>query len=261
LAKLTKQQYKLHNQAVEILNKETLTFNDKLFVYQNWNESAESINSQAGAFFTPIGLAQDFSLEIIENESLIDLCAGIGMLSFFAYHWKNCKEITCVELNPKYVEVGKKLLPEATWLNASIFDYKKFKHHHQSISNPPFGKIKTGIDEELKKELNYKGSDFEFITIEIASNISDYGSFLIPQGSTPFKYSGSDIGFIDLRLKSKGYNPYEQEPSRKVKKFLKETNFNPIFNSGIDTNFYKKEWKGVSPTCEIINFDWKNIYW
>ncbi|WP_431137495.1 hypothetical protein [Psychroserpens mesophilus] len=260
MAKLTKQQYKLHNEAVEILQQETLTFDEKLFVYSNWNESAESINSQAGAFFTPQGLAQDFSLEIIEEESVIDLCAGIGMLSFFAYHWKNCN-VTCVELNPKYVEVGKKLLPEANWVCDSIFNYKSFGHHHQSISNPPFGKVKTGINNEIKNDLSYKGSEFEFITIDIASKISDYGSFLIPQGSTPFKYSGSDIGFIDLRMKSKGYNPYEQEPSRKVKKFIKETNFNPIFNTGIDTSIYMNDWKGVSPLCEVINFDWKGIYY
>ncbi|MBP0904863.1 methyltransferase [Mariniflexile gromovii] len=260
MAKLTKQQYKLHNEAEELLQQATLTYDEKLFVYNNWNESATSINSQAGAFFTPQGLAQDFSLELIEDRNIIDLCAGIGMLSFFAYHWKDCN-VTCVELNPTYVEVGKKLLPEANWINASIFDYKTFGHYDQVISNPPFGKVKTGIDAELKKELKYKGSEFEFITIEIGEYVADYGTFLIPQGSTPFKYSGSQDGFIDLRMKSKGYNPYDQEPSRKVQKFLKETEYNPIFNAGIDTSIYKNEWKGVSPTCEVINFDWKNLYW
>jgi len=262
VAKLTKQQYKLHNEAVEYLQQETLTFNEKLFVYNNWNESAESINSQAGAFFTPQGLAQDFSLEIIEDSTVVDLCAGIGMLSFFAYHWKNA-EVTCVELNPKYVEVGKKLLPEANWFNASIFDYESLGKYHQSISNPPFGKIKTGIDSEIKSKLDYKGSEFEFITIEIASKISDYGSFLVPQGSTPFRYSGRHNlgGFEDLRLESKGYNPNGMKPPRKVQKFLKETQFNPIFNTGIDTSVYEKDWKGVSPLCEVINFDWKNLYY
>ena len=259
MSKLTKVQYKAHNAAVELLKKDKLTFDEKIFVYENWNESAESINSQAGAFFTPTGLARDFSLEILEGETLIDLCAGIGILSFYAYHFKQC-EVRCIELNPKYYEVGKKLLPEATWVNASIFDYKNFGHFTQSISNPPFGKIKTGIDVELKKELKYKGSEFEFLCIEIASKISDYGTFLIPKGSTPFKYSGEQDGFKDLRMPGGSYNPYNQEPMQKVKKFLKETEFNPIFNTGIDTSIYKNEWKGVSPTCEIINFDWKGNY-
>ncbi|OAB78767.1 methyltransferase [Cochleicola gelatinilyticus] len=262
MAKLTKAQFKAHNEAEELLKKDTLTWDDKLFVYNNWNESATSINSQAGAFFTPQGLAEDFSLEIINDCKLIDLCAGIGILSFFAYHYKKC-DVTCIELNSEYVRVGKKLLPEANWLNASIFDYKSFGHFDQVISNPPFGKIKTGLDNDVLKEIKYKGKEFEFITIEIGEQIADYGTFLIPQNSTPFKFSNDTFkqGFCDLRLDSKGYNPNGLEPSRKVKKFLKETEYDPIFNSGIDTGYYKKDWKGVSPVCEIINFDWKELYW
>ena len=126
MAKLTKQQVKEHNIAVELLKKDVLTYDEKLTVLEKWNESATSMNSEAGAFFTPTGLAKDFSIEIYENEKIIDLCAGIGKLAFFAYHYKNCKDITCVELNPLYVEVGKKILPEANWINASIFDYKDF---------------------------------------------------------------------------------------------------------------------------------------
>lgn len=260
MSKLTKQQFKLHNEAEQILKKDKLTEDEKYFVFENWNEGATSINSQAGAFFTPMGLARDFSLEIFPDSNVIDLCAGIGALSYYAFHHTNCN-VTCVELNPKYVEVGKKLLPEANWINASIFDYKTFGHFDQVISNPPFGNIKTGIDAELLKDFKYKGKEFEFITIEIGEYVADYGTFLIPQGSTPFKYSGSQDGFIDLREKSKGYNPHGQEPMQKVKKFLKETGYNPIFNMGIDTVLYKDEWKGVSPTCEVINFDWKGLWW
>lgn len=262
MAKLTKAQFKLHNQAEELLEKDTLTWNDKLFVYENWNESATSINSQAGAFFTPLGLAADFSLEIIDKSNVIDLCAGIGMLSFYAHHYKKC-DVTCIELNPEYVRVGRKLLPEAKWINASIFDYKNFGHFDQVISNPPFGKIKTGLDADVLKDFKYRGKEFEFLTIEVGEKIADYGTFLIPQGSTPFKYSNDTmkVGFCDLRMESKGYNPYGQEPMQKVKKFLKETGYDPIFNVGIDTGYYKKEWKGVSPTCEVVNFDWKGLWW
>ncbi|MDG3581778.1 methyltransferase [Galbibacter pacificus] len=260
MAKLTKDEYKRHEKACEILKKNKLTFDEKIFVMENWHEGADNLNSKAGAFFTPVGLAQDFSLEIIENEKIIDLCAGIGMLAFFAYHYRKC-DVMCVELNPKYIEVGKKLLPEAKWINASIFNFKEFGHFEQVISNPPFGKIKTGIDAEIKNELKYKGSEFELITMEIGSKIADYGTFLVPQGSTPFKYSGNQDGFIDLRQNNKGYNPYGQQPMQKVKKFLKETNFNPIFNVGIDTSIYKDNWKGVNPICEVINFDWKGKYW
>lgn len=255
MAKLTKEEIKKHNAAIDLLNKDILTYNEKLFVYENWNEGATSVNSEAGAFFTPIDFASDFNLEVYNDCKVIDLCAGIGMLSFFAFHLHNC-DVTCVELNPVYYEVGKKLLPEAKWINDSIFNYKAFGHFQQAISNPPFGKIKTGIDSNVRDELKYKGAEFDLITIEIASKIADYGSFILPQGSTPFKYSGASF-FQDLRLKGKGYNPYDLSVPRKVQKFIDETGFDYLFNIGIDTSVYLDQWKGVSPICEVVNFDWK----
>lgn len=255
MAKLTKKQIAEHNIAVELLKKDELAFDEKLTVYEKWNESAISLNSEAGAFFTPIGLARDFSLELFLNRRTIDLCAGIGMLSFFAYHHAGVKDITCVELNPIYYEIGKKLLPEATWINASIFDLPEdIGHFGQAISNPPFGKIKTGMVD--KDRFSYKGSEFEFLTVEIASQLADYGIFLIPQGSTPFKYSGARY-FQDLREQNQGYNPDGISPMNKVNKFIKETGFDYQFGIGIDTSIYKDEWKGVSPICEVVTFDWE----
>ena len=92
------------------------------------------------------------------------------------------------------------------------------------------------------------------MTIEIASKIADYGCFILPQGSTPFKYSGQPF-FIDLREKTPGYNPYNQEVPRKVQKFINETGLNYEFNLGIDTSVYKDDWKGVSPICEVVTFE------
>lgn len=159
--KLSKQKIKLHEQSVDYLKKENLSFDEKMFVLENWNESAEHINSKAGAFFTPTGLAKDFSLEIMESANIIDMCAGIGKLAFFAYYFKNCK-VTCIEINKQYYEVGKKILPEANWINDSIFNISNDLFFDQSISNPPFGNIKTGINSE--KHL-YKGSDNVFLNV------------------------------------------------------------------------------------------------
>ncbi|MCC8409897.1 hypothetical protein LJ707_13245 [Mucilaginibacter sp. UR6-1] len=178
------------------------------------------------------------------------------MLSFVAYHYRNCKDITCVELNPTYYEVGKKLLPEANWINDSIFNYKDFGLFKQAISNPPFGKIKTGLDKNLQSELKYKGAEFDLITVEIAFKIADYGCFILPQQSTPFKYSGSEF-YMDLRETGKGYNPYGLTVPNKVQKFIKETGLDYMFNIGIDTSIYKDSWKGVSPICEIVTFEFK----
>lgn len=256
MAKLTKEQSKNHNKAIDLLSKDTLTYDDKLFVYENYYESATNNNSISGAFFTPYGLARDFNLEILKNKKLVDLCAGIGMLSFVHYH--SCErdgipEITCIELNKEYYEIGKKLLPEANWILGSVLDKEligSLPHFDQCISNPPFGNIKGNCSIDLK----YKGSEFEFKVIEIGSMISDCGTFILPQQSTPFKYSGENM-FIDYQLPNKNNGI-----SSKVKKFIKETNFNFLFNVGIDTSYYLKEWKGVSPMCEIVTVDYKNIF-
>lgn len=62
---------------------------------------------------------------------------------------------------------------------------------------------------------------------------------------------------MDLREKNKGYNPYGLSVPRKVQKFIDETGFNYQFNLGIDTSVYKDDWMGVSPICEVVDFEFK----
>src|SRR5690242_13237549 len=123
MSKLTKAQAKAHKAACALLNKDSLTMDERWFVLENWQESASHINSVAGAFFTPAGLANDFVIDV-SGDRIIDLCAGIGMLSFVLYQggaWdRRWPQIVCVEANPDYVAVGKKVLPEATWIHADI---------------------------------------------------------------------------------------------------------------------------------------------
>lgn len=88
MSKLTKREIQLHDQAVCLLQKEHLSHEDKLFIFENFREDAEHINSKSGAFFTPFGLANDFTLQIPclygKTIRIIDLCAGIGVLSYAA---------------------------------------------------------------------------------------------------------------------------------------------------------------------------------
>lgn len=250
--KLSKQIAKSHQQACALLKKEDLTFDEKIFVLENWHEGAEHINGTAGAFFTPTGLARDFQLAVYKNGRVIDLCAGIGALGFYLTlnAESRCEhvDLVCVELNPKYIEVGKKILPKATWVLGSIFDsdlIKSLGYFDQSISNPPFGNIRTGDSENI--QLNYTGSDFELKAIDVASRISDYGAFILPQMSTPFRYSGK--------------SSMQEERTDKVRKFEKQTGLSYEFNCGIDTSQYVNGWKGVSPVCEIVLFDFCNLYY
>lgn len=241
--KLSKTLIKAHNQALEILQKDILTEDDKYFVLENWHEGANHVNSAAGAFFTPVGLARDFSLEVA-GDKIIDLCAGIGGLAF-AYQQKRFfdkenLEITCVEINPDYIEVGKKILPEANWIQASIFDIPLVKEYDCAISNPPFG----NIPRHGKTSPRYTGSEFEYHVMDIAAHLADYGAFIIPQGSASFKFSGN--------------RHYKKMTDGKFIKFEKKTGLTMGTSCGIDCDVYRDEWRGVSPAVEVVCIEFED---
>lgn len=246
MAKLTKQETKKHLEAEAILSKDVLTEDEKEFVLEHWQEGANHVNGAAGAFFTPLSMAYDVVLNLGFRASgrVIDLCAGIGTLAYAA--WNRQKEarnqgavpleIVCVEVNPDYVAIGKKILPEATWICASIFDLPELGRFDHAISNPPFGRIQTDA-----RAPRYTGSDFEFKVIDIAAELADCGVFVLPANSAPFRIS-DDSG-------------YRVNESAKHSKFLAQTGIVLDVGIGIDTRTYQDEWHGVNVSTEIVETD------
>lgn len=236
MAKLSKEAAKRHKQALDLVySDKSLSLEDRYFILENFHESATNMNGLAGAFFTPEGLANDISIEVPECESLIDLCAGIGRLAFACR--ERAKRIVCVELNPEYAEVGKRVLPEAEWIVSDVFSISDMGRFSMAISNPPFGAVKTGQAFDDR----YTGASFEYKLIEVASKIADHGAFIIPQMSAPFRYSGQ--------------RSYRVEITRECEKFMTQTGIVLDHNCGLDTSAYKNEWHGVSPICEIVLCD------
>lgn len=240
MAKLTKPQMKMHNQACEILEQETLTESDKDFVFEHWHEGADRPVGESGTFFTPAQFASDFALDVYGYGRILDVCAGIGALSYYVAlkdkYNQNINEIVCLELNPRFVEIGKKLLPEATWICADVFDLPNLGlgHFDCIYGNPPFGKNgRTGHKNQR--------FDFELAVIELASKYSDHGAFIVPQGSSPFIYSG--------------IRSYERRTSGKGHKFEKETGFFLDAGVGIDTAVYKDDWKSTNIITEVVTVD------
>lgn len=238
MSKLTKAEYKAHEEAVALLSQDALTIDERIFVLDNWQESATNVNSAAGAFFTPFALARDLAIEIGGTKRIIDLCAGIGSLSLAAHLYWPDSEIVCVEINPQYVEVGRRILPEATWVEASVFNMPPTGRFGVAISNPPFGNVKRDGDSPT-----YTGRNFEFHVASIASTIAREGVFIVPQMSAPFEYSGK------LR--------YAERESRAHDQFQKQTGlcFEP--NCGIDTEPYRSQWRGTAPITEIVLCDFE----
>ena len=236
MAKLSKQQIKAHAAAVALLSKGVLTEDDRYFVLENWRASANHINSAAGAFFTPIGLARDFSIEV-HGRRIVDLCAGIGGLARAVLESRRDRvEMVCVEINPDYAAVGRKVVPEAEWIVADILHLPDIGRFDCAISNPPFGSTKRNGSAP-----RYSGQAFEYHLIDIASDVADHGTFIIPQMSAPFQYSGRPC--------------FEARRSDAYVKFEKQTGIVLEPNCGIDCAHYRDQWDGVAPAVEIVLAD------
>lgn len=259
---LTKIVARDHRQACALLEKDgPLTLDEKFFVIEHFHEAGDTNYKVLGAHFTPFGLAMDFRYDI-DGPRVLDLCAGIGMLSF-AYrhcwdHGDTPPDIVCVEANPRYVDVGRKVLPEAEWICGDVFDLDvqaqlKGRHLDTAFGNPPFGKFAMHGE---KKPPRYRGGLFEYAVIDIASDLADFGSFIIPQGSSPVLFSGVRC-FQDCRRPL----PNDPRPAavvsnmEKYRPFHQATGIDLQLGSGVDTSYFKDEWRGVSPTVEIIKAD------
>lgn len=176
--KLTKKETKFHQQAEELIGlKRDLSLDEKYFVIENWMPGANNNITASSAFFTPYELAECANIAFFDEPyNIVDLCAGIGTLSF-AYMEKvkavGVPKLTCVEINPDFVRVGRKILPEAEWILGDVFDLYngtlKNKKFDGCISNPPFGII----HKKHQKPQNIVGNIWEYAIAEIALELTD----------------------------------------------------------------------------------------
>lgn len=237
MARLSKAQAKAHAEAVGLLTKDRLTDDEREFVLDNWQESANHINSAAGAFFTPSGLARDVGL-FSQADRVIDLCAGIGCLGLWNWWGSGCKaDVTCIEINPDYVEVGRRIFPEATWICASVEEAVNLGHFDIAISNPPFGKSAK------IRGPRYSGED-DLAVVDIASEIADFGCFILPSMSCPFEYSGR--------------HTYRERQTAKYDRFFEKAGVKLTCES-IDCGYYRDDWRGVSPSVEVVSADFTEL--
>ncbi|MGV9268148.1 hypothetical protein ACWDRR_26185 [Kitasatospora sp. NPDC003701] len=191
MSKLPKDIAKLHQQAQGLVDLDRpLTHREREFVLDHWQESSTASNSLDGAFFTPPGLAAAFTIETTgpEVQRVLDLCAGIGRLAWSCMNDLAApdREMVCVERNPLYVEVGRKVLPEARWICADIFDLPSdLGRFDMVISNPPYGFVERSGDGP-----GVRSRRFEYHALAVAAELAECGVFLIPQESAPFRFSG-----------------------------------------------------------------------
>ena len=236
MTRLSKQQTKLHQQVLELVHSDKqLTFEEKEFILQNYQ--GDGIGS-TGAFFTPEALAWDFTIDSGSTGRCLELCAGIGRLSFCQYYRHNPAHITCVELNPEYVMIGKRVLPQAEWICGDALTYTSMTPYDVVYGNPPFGKIKTSG----AATGSYSGSEFEYKVIAHGGCLAPYGVWIVPQGSAGFVYSGARC--------------FERRESQKYKKFAEQTGLHFEAGCGIDTSLFRDQWHGTNVVCEVVTVEY-----
>lgn len=89
MAKLTKAQAKLHEKAVKLLQCKELSEADTRFVFNHYREDANHINSTAGAFFTPYGLARDFRLHSRSITKTTSNSSISALVSAYSVIWRH----------------------------------------------------------------------------------------------------------------------------------------------------------------------------
>lgn len=232
MAKLSKVDTKNHNLALKRLKEGDLTNDEIIKCYEDLNPGATTNITAGSAFFTPWGLACELQLETSAFDSrphtVLDLCAGFGILSFARkYRSAGDVKLTCLEINPEYVEIGKKLLPDAEWICGDVFDAKellKGRKFDEFISNPPFGPVPI----HAKSKFGKATSRFEYAVAEIGIALSRFnyspgsnGTMIVQQGITNWKFSG-------VRSMARSDNPA-------YRKWVDESKLVMGMNCGIDT--------------------------
>lgn len=241
--KLTRQQRENHSRAEEILaSGQAHDPDNRQIVIEGWHEGACHNNASASAFFTPYDVAFHLALNVPNGGKLIDLCAGIGNLTAgILDHGQRFEEIVLLEINPDYCEVARKLIPQAEVICGSIYDPELFNELKSrgfttAISNPPFGNVakpKEASGPRYKGEAHYE-------IIDMASDLADYGAFVLPQGACPFAYSGRPN--------------YEEKENAKYEKFKAQTQIEIELGVSVDTNCLTP-FRGTNIKVELVTAD------
>ena len=184
MGRLTTKQVKLHQDAEKILRdtRKYLPWDDIHFVLENWSPSVVIENN--AAFFTPVSLAYDFAFLAAPSGGMrvVDLGAGIGTLAGTVAHLSHSgdiREMTCVEYESRYLQIGKRLFPDFHWVFGNMYEEMFIKGKGEyAISNPPFG-LRPPKSDWMK----FHPCTSHIKAIELAIRYCEFGATMIlPQG-------------------------------------------------------------------------------
>ena len=241
MAKLSKRKWALHKEAQHMVDGTAdLSFENRQFILENWSPLAQQDVGVAGIFFTPMQIGYEIQIEIPHEGRILDLFAGTGRLAFntLKYAYENdAIEMVCIENNPEFVKVGKRVLPQATWIEADAFDaetYLGLSNFDCVISNPPYG---LSISQQKADRIGLQKAPSQYMAAEIAMKVARYGVFVLNQADLPWKMSG--------------IHSFATQKNEKYEKWREKTgiDFNP--NCGLDLSMYENDWEGTKQMVEV----------
>lgn len=271
MAKLTKTDTKLHDEAMELINGTgVLNFDQIEFCYENYNPMAEHNVGKAAIFFTPPELAWNFAVMASPSGRVIDLCAGIGILarnvmqhdsylgSTEAVPHGDITEMVCLEQNPEFVRIGKRLLPQATWIEGSVFDKDliiSLGEFDLAISNPPYGNIPG---KKAGSWLKTKGPA-QWMVMEVGLRLAYNGVVaILPRGDSDYDYQTVPLDITNPRpsyVRNFGGTTGKIENPNSQKYLGKHFHGVKAFPESICTLGFQDQWKGASPDVLIVHVD------
>lgn len=272
--KITKAETKNHQAAEEILNQvSTISHPDREFVYRHWHPGANHLQGVNSAFFTPWNLAKALILGVrFQDDVVIDLAAGHGML-MYQYYRTICYDILrkqprmiCVELNPEYVKIGQKLLPEAEWIRGDIFQAQTWESlglpdNADILANPPYQTFKKAEYPSGERWLSYYGRG-SLMAAEVALRLSTRGgAMILPQATVlPFQFSGIEFSKdVEMYRRADQCRPYVTWQRAIGYHTIEDEVCFPQIDQlySVDTTFEEvPNFWGASPVTELCNIEW-----
>jgi len=235
VSKITHAASKLHDEAMALLNLERKLTEDEIEkVFRQYNPAAEHNVGKAAIFFTPWDVAYEFACAAENDSKVIDLCAGIGILSkHMLIRSRRLERLVCVEISQVFVDIGKKLVPEAEWYCRDVFDLDFLQNigtFDLAISNPPYGNVSNKSSWTVKAPAQWQ-------VMEVALRLAGGGMFIVPELDTDY---------------STKLNEHRERPN--CKKFLgkrfPEVTLNP---SSWDIDGFRDQWVEAAPFVAIAS--------
>jgi hypothetical protein len=184
-----------------------------------------------------------------DGRRVVDIGAGIGRLAYavLCANWWNPRQVkmTAVEINPEYIKVGRRLLPEVTWVQGDMYDlhlWQSLPRFDEAVSNPPFGQVLTDCDTGW---IGYRGPA-GLTVAAIGLSVARLGiTLILPQTQTPYRYSG----------RRPGENACTSNHMRYLETFMARRPDLEWHHSSIDTEdeTYKVGWRGTTPRVELVS--------